>query len=141
MPKDGPTVIVMPPKRNMSAPGAARKGGMPLEDLPPIGPQDAKDEPAHERLFVEEERPSFTISTVVEFGGRKFTITATGTTVERFNELLNKRKLPPPADPAERQQEAPICQYHGPMKPSGKAPGTWYCTAKMGNGEYCKEKA
>jgi hypothetical protein len=42
---------------------------------------------------------------------------------------------------AEQAREAPICQYHGPMKESAKAPGTWYCTKKMGNGEYCKEKA
>jgi len=41
----------------------------------------------------------------------------------------------------ERGRDAPVCPYHGPMKESAKAPGTWYCPKKMGNGEYCKEKA
>lgn len=34
----------------------------------------------------------------------------------------------------------PVCQYHGPMKPSTKKPGSFYCPAKMGDGSYCKEK-
>jgi hypothetical protein len=42
---------------------------------------------------------------------------------------------------AERQREAPICEFHGPLKESTKRPGTWYCPAKMGDGSYCKSKA
>lgn len=42
---------------------------------------------------------------------------------------------------AEREREAPVCQWHGPMKESLKAPGTWFCTKKMGDGSYCKSKA
>lgn len=42
---------------------------------------------------------------------------------------------------AERQREAPICEFHGPLKESTKKPGTWYCPAKMGDGSYCKSKA
>ena len=34
---------------------------------------------------------------------------------------------------------APTCQYHGPMKRSKKFEG-WFCSAKMGDGSYCKEK-
>ena len=34
---------------------------------------------------------------------------------------------------------APTCQYHGPMKRSKKFDG-WFCSAKMGDGSYCKEK-
>lgn len=41
---------------------------------------------------------------------------------------------------AERERSAPVCQYHGAMKESSKAPGTWYCSAKMGDGTYCKSK-
>ena len=41
----------------------------------------------------------------------------------------------------ERTREAPTCPYHGPMKESSKVPGTWYCSKKMGDGSYCKEKA
>lgn len=37
--------------------------------------------------------------------------------------------------------EPPICEYHGPMKASTKAPGTFYCPQKMGDGSYCKSKA
>lgn len=37
-------------------------------------------------------------------------------------------------------QSAPICQYHGAMKASAKAAGTWYCPAKMGDGSYCKSR-
>jgi hypothetical protein len=33
----------------------------------------------------------------------------------------------------------PICPYHGPMKPSKF--GGYHCTAKMGDGSYCKERA
>lgn len=42
---------------------------------------------------------------------------------------------------AERAQEAPRCPYHGPMKESSKRPGTWFCSQRMGDGSYCKEKA
>ena len=41
----------------------------------------------------------------------------------------------------EKAREAPTCPYHGPMKESTKAPGTWYCSKRMGDGSYCKEKA
>jgi hypothetical protein len=41
---------------------------------------------------------------------------------------------------AEKERSAPVCQYHGTMKESSKAPGTWYCSAKMGDGTYCKSK-
>ena len=34
---------------------------------------------------------------------------------------------------------APVCQYHGPMKRSKKFNG-WYCPQKMGDGSYCKEQ-
>jgi hypothetical protein len=35
---------------------------------------------------------------------------------------------------------APMCQYHGPMKRSTKFNG-WYCPSKMGDGSYCKEQS
>lgn len=47
----------------------------------------------------------------------------------------------PQAVAAEAEREAPVCKYHGPMKPSAKAPGTFYCSHRMGDGSYCKEKA
>jgi hypothetical protein len=36
--------------------------------------------------------------------------------------------------------EPPKCLYHGPMKASTKAPGTWYCTKKNFDGSYCRER-
>lgn len=40
----------------------------------------------------------------------------------------------------EKAREAPICQFHGPMKESTKSPGTYFCSKKMGDGSYCKER-
>jgi hypothetical protein len=37
-------------------------------------------------------------------------------------------------------EQIPLCPYHGPMKPSEKAKGTWYRPSKMGNGSYGKER-
>lgn len=49
---------------------------------------------------------------------------------------------PTPVSPSlPAPQGTPICEYHGEMKPSPKAPGTWYCTKKMGDGSYCKSRA
>ena len=36
--------------------------------------------------------------------------------------------------------QTPVCQWHGAMKESTKAKGTWYCPAKMADGSYCKER-
>lgn len=37
-------------------------------------------------------------------------------------------------------RSAPVCPYHGPMKPSPKVPGTFFCSHRMGDGSYCKER-
>jgi len=36
--------------------------------------------------------------------------------------------------------ETPVCQWHGPMKASTKAVGTWYSPSRLGDGSYCKER-
>jgi hypothetical protein len=36
--------------------------------------------------------------------------------------------------------EAPQCRYHGAMKASTKAPGTWFCTKKLADGSYCPSR-
>jgi hypothetical protein len=46
-----------------------------------------------------------------------------------------------PAATGAAEAGTPVCEYHGPMKASSKAPGTWYCPSKMGDGSYCKSKA
>lgn len=45
------------------------------------------------------------------------------------------------APAADEAGAPPVCQYHGPMKPSTKKAGSWYCPAKMGDGSYCKSKS
>lgn len=36
--------------------------------------------------------------------------------------------------------ETPICPVHGPLKQSTKAPGTWFCSKKLFDQSYCKER-
>ena len=52
---------------------------------------------------------------------------------------------PAPASPqgqpqSQPQSPVPACQYHGPMKASTKAPGTFFCTKKNFDGSYCRER-
>ncbi len=50
--------------------------------------------------------------------------------------LEPKAQAAPPPAPA----RTPVCQWHGAMKESTKAPGTWYCPNRMGDGSYCRER-
>jgi hypothetical protein len=34
----------------------------------------------------------------------------------------------------------PVCRFHGPMKASSKAPGSFYCTKRVHDGSYCTER-
>ena len=36
--------------------------------------------------------------------------------------------------------QSPVCKYHGAMKASSKAPGSFYCTKKIHDGSYCSER-
>lgn len=36
--------------------------------------------------------------------------------------------------------DTPTCPTHGLMKPSTKAPGSFYCTKKLYDGSYCKSR-
>ena len=46
-----------------------------------------------------------------------------------------------PADYSTMQStQTPVCQWHGAMKESTRAKGTWYCPAKMADGSYCKAR-
>jgi hypothetical protein len=60
----------------------------------------------------------------------------------RLETLLQRFPLEPKAQactpPAPSQP--PVCQWHGAMKESTKAPGTYYCPSKMGDGSYCRER-
>ena len=45
---------------------------------------------------------------------------------------------PPAASPG--PGDTPQCKYHGAMKASTKAPGTFYCTKKLADGSYCPSR-
>jgi hypothetical protein len=60
------------------------------------------------------------------------------TQVEQASQWLS---LQAPADHSTMQpSQPPVCSWHGAMKESTKATGTWYCPAKMADGSYCKPR-
>ena len=80
--------------------------------------------------------------------GFPFTVEIVGT-VEQLDRVIERLKAIGATEPtpsaihaveSEREREAPICQYHGPMKESTKRPGSFFCPKRMGDGSYCKEK-
>jgi len=128
---------IRPAPRNMSVPQPRAGADVfdPIEEPPP--PDEAPRKPT----------VTFTLHALiddfpfdVQFSGSADQLKAT---IARLREL---GAIPPTpaarlAVEAEKAREAPVCQYHGPMKESTKAPGTWYCTKRMGDGSYCKERA
>jgi hypothetical protein len=66
-----------------------------------------------------------------------------GALLARLEALLRKVQTAPAPllnrDPG--QAQTPICPWHGAMKESTKAKGTWYCPAKMADGSYCTERS
>ena len=67
-----------------------------------------------------------------------------GALLERLTRLLERYPAPASAPdapaPTHAASATPVCAYHGAMKPSTKAAGTFYCPSKMGDGTYCKER-
>lgn len=120
----------------------------------PISAADAAAEPSESRVFAEQKPQRaypaklYTID-AIDPDGYPVHFTFTDMTIEQFEEKKEQMKalgyLPPTqaaraAVEEERKREAPICEYHGPMKESTKRPGTFFCPAKMGDGSYCKSK-
>lgn len=121
---------------------AGRSGSGPLFDEPTVL------EPAPEPQPAPAERPPVTMRIAAVFDGFTVEVECIGrieqlpATIRRIRELGGVPAVvaSPAAVAAEAEREAPICPYHGPMKPSTKRLGTWYCPAKMGDGTYCREK-
>jgi hypothetical protein len=79
-------------------------------------------------------------------------LTARGQTLEEFQRNFDavhalfdmpaprQAGTPTPQSAAQTPTSAPICPVHGPMKESSKAPGTWFCSKKLFDGSYCKER-
>lgn len=94
-------------------------------------------------------RPMPTITISATFDGFPFTIAVQGKTdvIPDLIQRLQDIGATPPAVVAAGSTNGnasggvPSCQYHGPMKESQHRPGTYYCSKKMGDGSYCKEKA
>jgi hypothetical protein len=71
--------------------------------------------------------------------------------IKRLQAKLPKPEAVPRPEPSAPLEEMPRptavlpretheCEWHGPMRESTKAPGTWYCPKRMASGEFCKEK-
>jgi hypothetical protein len=87
---------------------------------------------------------AFSLCLKGRLGGQDAQLTIRGATYAEFaanvqavRALLDAPSAPAQATPA---QGAPACPTHGPMKPSSKAPGTFYCTKKNYDGSYCKSR-
>jgi hypothetical protein len=44
----------------------------------------------------------------------------------------------PPTQGTTASAQTPVCPWHGAMKESTKAKGTWYCPTKMADGSWCR---
>ena len=40
----------------------------------------------------------------------------------------------------DKTTESHACEWHGPMRESTKAPGTWYCSKKKSDGTWCPSR-
>src|SRR5262245_27091205 len=62
----------------------------------------------------------------------------------RLEALLQRYPLPeafpPPWKEPQAANQPPVCKYHGPLKASTKAPGTFYCASTLHDGSYCKSR-
>lgn len=94
--------------------------------------------------------PKMVIQTLVEYNGKTWLVTFNDTSIDtaalaverRGGTILGMGASSPNAPAATPTGAIPVCPYHGPMKEStikGKE-GTYYCSKKMADGSYCKEK-
>ncbi len=90
----------------------------------------------------------FSLNLKLHVFGKEGQITVRGMSIDQFTQNLNAVKdllasldveaaHPIEASPA---PEAHYCTMHGPMKPSTKKPGTFFCPGKLADGSYCKSR-
>lgn len=65
--------------------------------------------------------------------------------VHRYIQELRKRfggedVASPPTGGPSTPGESHHCEWHGPMRESTKAPGTWYCPKRKADGSYCPSR-
>lgn len=132
----------IPTRRNVNDRRADTR--TPLGQTPPAFAVESLPEPPS--VAPTKPLPTFTIHALIH--DFPFDVSFSGT-VEQLDATVKRLRdvgaVPPTpaaraAVEAEKARSAPICEFHGAMKESSKAPGTYYCPAKMGNGDYCKSK-
>lgn len=134
----------------------------PARDVPP--PVPAHLTLTHAGVVMYEAPYSATVS-VEDAAGYQFLLTVRKTTGKEFREAVSNlvawckqqglkpqarrapaavppspSPMPAPATPPAPAPETPVCPYHGPLKPSAKAPGTFYCSRRMADGSFCRER-
>jgi hypothetical protein len=119
------------------------------EDWPPDEP--LAEAPASQHTVATLPEAAFSLTLKGTLDGVDALLTVRGQTVTEFQThltavrgLLDRPTAPaqtsPAASPAPPVDAVPPCAYHGPLKASTKAPGTWYCPAKMADGSYCPSR-
>ena len=90
---------------------------------------------------------AFSLCIKGRLGGQDAQLTVRGATYDEFarNVAAVKGLLDAPAasQPLASQAsagETPTCEWHGPLKASTKAPGTFYCPKKKADGSYCTSR-
>jgi len=132
---------------------------MSAPQLTRITAQDAESEPETDRTFTPAPARAYPVRayaiSVLSPAGFPITVTLNDIKLDQLDNalaaLLERGYMPaePPSvlaspnAPAPAQKAGPpVCQYHGPMKEStipGKE-GTYFCSKKMADGSYCKER-
>jgi hypothetical protein len=132
-------------KHRLAARIYQRAGDVMREGLHDAAPAPAQ---ARQRAPRDVEAP-FSATFKGHIGGVEVLLTARGCTFEQFSAnvaavraLLDAATPAPttPAAPATSGQTPPTCKYHGPLKESTKAPGTWFCSRKLHDGSYCTSR-
>jgi hypothetical protein len=109
----------------------------------------AAQEPAPAASAAPLPEAAFSITLKGTMSGNEALLTARGATWDEFRAnvallsgLLDAPAAGQPASPASAPpaQETPTCEWHGAMKASTKAPGTFYCTKKKADGSYCTSR-
>jgi hypothetical protein len=87
----------------------------------------------------------YRISAVVDGFPVELESTGNASQLKRLIERLKEIGATPPTQgkaSAQMVDGVPVCPIHNkPMKPSAKDPKGFYCSKKLDNGAYCREKA
>jgi hypothetical protein len=104
--------------------------------------ESPQEQPQHEAVPPLPEAPA-SANVHVVLAGRTVQVTLRDSDEQRLlarlETLLKRFPVETPGQDSATLQ-TPVCPWHGAMKESTKAKGTWYCPAKMADGSYCKKR-